>query len=51
MTPAIPLRKMFTDTLLELAKKDSDIIAICSDSRGSVTLEQFAEELPGQFLL
>jgi transketolase len=46
----IPCRKMFTDTLLELAKKDSDIVAVTSDARGSVTLDRFADELPEQFV-
>lgn len=41
---------MFTDTLLELARKDSDIIAITSDARGSVTLGDFAAQLPNQFI-
>ncbi len=41
---------MFTDTLLELARKDSDIIAITSDARGSVTLGDFAVQLPNQFI-
>ena len=50
MTNTIPCRKMFTDTLVELAKKDKDIIAVTSDARGSVTLDKFADELPEQFV-
>ncbi len=50
MNNTIPCRKMFTDTLLELAKKDSKIIAVTSDARGSVTLDKFADELPAQFV-
>jgi len=50
MNTNIPCRKMFTNTLLELARKDSDIIAITSDARGSVTLEDFAIQLPQQFV-
>lgn len=46
----IPCRKMFTDTLVELAKKDNDIVAITTDARGSVTLDRFADELPEQFV-
>jgi len=46
----IPCRKMFTDTLLELAKKDKDILAVTTDARGSVTLDSFAKELPAQFV-
>ncbi len=50
MMPGLPLRTVFTNTLLELAKKDRNIIAIVTDSRGSVTLEKFAQELPGQLV-
>jgi len=46
----IPCRKSFTDTLLELAKNDKDIVAVTSDARGSVTLDRFARELPEQFV-
>ena len=46
MNTNIPCRKMFTDTLLELARDDSDIIALTSDARGSVTLGDFALQLP-----
>jgi len=41
---------MFTDTLLELAKQDRDIVAVTTDARGSVTLDAFANELPAQFV-
>lgn len=43
-------RKSFTSTLLELARNDKDIIAVTTDARGSVTLGDFAKELPGQFV-
>ena len=43
-------RKQFTDTLLELARADKDIIAVTTDARGSVTLGDFAAELPAQFV-
>lgn len=46
----IPCRKSFTDTLLALAREDKDIVALASDSRGSVTLTDFANELPDQFI-
>jgi transketolase len=46
----IPCRQAFTDKLLELALKDKDIVAVTSDARGSVTLNKFAKELPGQFV-
>lgn len=43
-------RKSFTSELLELARKDSNIIAVTTDARGSVTLNDFAKELPEQFV-
>lgn len=46
----IACRKSFTDTLLELARTDKDIIAVTTDARGSVTLGDFARELPAQFV-
>jgi len=41
---------MFTDTLLQLAREDKQIIAVTSDARGSVTLTDFANDLPEQFV-
>jgi transketolase len=46
----IPCRKAFTDTILEEAKLNKNIFVVTSDARGSVTLDQFAMELPGQFV-
>lgn len=46
----IACRKMFTDTLLSLAREDKDIIAVTTDARGSVTLGDYAEALPKQFV-
>lgn len=43
-------RKSFTSTLLELARNDKNIIAVTTDARGSVTLGDFAKELPSQFV-
>lgn len=43
-------RKSFTDTLLSLARSDKNIIAVTTDARGSVTLDNFANELPDQFV-
>ena len=45
----IACRKSFTDTLLELARQDKDIVAVTTDARGSVTLGDFAKELPAQY--
>lgn len=50
MKDNIPCRKSFTDTLLSLAREDKDIVALATDSRGSVTLTDFANELPEQFI-
>ncbi len=46
----IACRKSFTKTLLELARADKDIVAVTTDARGSVTLTDFAEQLPKQFI-
>jgi transketolase len=46
----IPCRRSFTNTLLELGGKDKDIVVVTSDARGSVTLSDFAKELPEQFV-
>lgn len=46
----IPCRKVFTDTLLECARTNPSIVAVTSDARGSVTLDKYAAELPGQFV-
>jgi len=46
----IPCRRMFTNTLVELAKQDRDIVVVTTDARGSVTLDAFAKELPSQFV-
>jgi transketolase len=46
----IPCRQAFTETLLRLARKNRNIIAVTTDARGSVTLGEFSSELPGQFV-
>ena len=46
----IPCRQSFTKTLLELAREDQQIIAVTTDARGSVTLSDFANALPEQFV-
>ena len=43
-------KPVICDVLLEAAKKDKDIVALCSDSRGSASFTPFANELPGQFV-
>ncbi len=44
------VRMAFTESLLKLARNNRDIIAVATDSRGSVTLTDFADELPEQFV-
>lgn len=46
----IPCRKAFTETILEEAYNNKDIFVVTSDSRGSVTLVDYANKLPEQFL-
>jgi len=46
----IPCRRSFTDTLLELAREDQEIVAVTSDASGSATLTDFAKALPEQFV-
>ena len=43
-------REAFTDTILTLARQDPKLFAVATDSRGSVTLTRFADELPAQFV-
>lgn len=43
-------RKAFTGTLDALAYEYPDVNAVTTDARGSVTLEQFAQNHPGQFV-
>lgn len=50
MTNKIPNRKVICDVLLEKAKEDKDIVVLCSDSRGSASLADFAQNYPEQFV-
>jgi hypothetical protein len=40
----------FASTLLELARQDSDLLVVTSDSRGSAKLASFAKAAPGQIV-
>lgn len=40
----------FAELILEEAKKDKDIIVVCTDSRGSAKMGSYPEELPEQFV-
>ncbi len=44
------LRGAFSKKILEEAKKDKDIIVVCTDSRGSASLGSYPDELPEQFV-
>jgi len=48
--PGISTRHAFSAALLEAARMDRNIYAVCSDSKGSVTLGGFEKALPGQFV-
>lgn len=42
--------EVFSETLIELAKKDKDIVVVTSDSRGSGKLVPFGEQFPEQLI-
>lgn len=46
----IPNRQAICEVLMEEAKKDEDIVVLCSDSRGSASLTPYAESFPEQFV-
>ena len=50
MPNKIPNRQAICDVLMAAAKKDRDIVVLCSDSRGSASLSRFAQAFPGQFV-
>jgi len=46
----IACRKVFAESLLDLAKNDKDIVVVTTDARGSASVDIFAQELPEQFI-
>ncbi len=46
----IPNRKAICDVLMKEARKDRNIVVLCSDSRGSASLAPFADAFPEQFV-
>ena len=46
----IPNRAVMCEVLKEAAARDRDVVALCSDSRGSGSMTSFAEAYPGQFI-
>lgn len=43
-------KQMICEVLMDAAKEDKSIVALCSDSRGSGSFTPFAEEYPEQFV-
>lgn len=43
-------KQMICEVLMEAAKTDKDIVALCSDSRGSGSFTPFADTYPDQFV-
>lgn len=43
-------KQVIGDVLLQAASEDKDIVVLCSDSRGSGSMTEFAERFPGQFV-
>lgn len=43
-------KQMICEVLMEAAKEDSSIVALCSDSRGSGSFTPFADTYPNQFV-
>ncbi|MCF0132550.1 MAG: transketolase family protein [Blautia sp.] len=43
-------KQMICEVLMDAAKTDKDIVALCSDSRGSGSFTPFANEFPQQFV-
>ncbi|OLS39069.1 transketolase family protein [Bacillus sp. MRMR6] len=43
-------RQAISETLLDLAKKNKDILVVTSDSRGSASLVEFGKQLPDQIV-
>ncbi len=48
MPNKIPNRQAICETLMEHAKNDRDIVALCSDSRGSASMTPFFDAFPEQ---
>ena len=43
-------KQVICDVLVEAAKEDKDIVALCSDSRGSASFTKFSDTYPEQFV-
>lgn len=47
---SIPNRQAICNVLIDKASEDKDIVVLCSDSRGSASLTEFAKIHPSQFV-
>lgn len=43
-------KQVICEVLMEAANTDKDVVALCSDSRGSGSFTPFADKFPGQFV-
>ena len=43
-------RQVICDVLVEAAKEDKDVVALCSESRGRASMTKFADTYPEQFV-
>src|SRR5262249_57766575 len=50
MEQALANLEVFAATLLKLAREDSDLLVVTSDSRGSAKLASFAKAVAGQII-
>jgi transketolase len=50
VAPTYDCRRAFADTLIELARADDRIVAVCNDSVGSSNLVGFREEFPDRLI-
>lgn len=46
----VSVRKAISASILRHAHADASLLAVCTDSRGSVTIDKMAQELPEQFV-
>lgn len=50
LQPGSPNQQIFSDTLLEFARQDRNVLVVTSDSRGSGRLVAFGKQLPAQIV-
>ena len=43
----IPNKQVICEVLMKAAETDKDVVALCSDSRGSGSFTPFADKFPG----